>query len=302
MFIVKYRKIFYTISGLLVGASILAMVFFGFNFSIDFTGGAITEINYPAGRVEMSSLKDKLNALELGEYTIQEIGDNGVILRTKDLKEAERLAVMKALSLDETVKIEEKRFNSIGPVIGKELKNKSLVAIFLVSLAIVLFISFAFRKVSDLGSEKISSWKYGIVAIFSLIHDIIIPAGIFVVLGHFYIDYQIDVLFVTALLTILGFSVHDTIVVCDRVRENLKNSSRGENFENIVGKSLVQTFGRSINTSLTTIITLSFLYFFGGETTKQFSLVLSIGIIFGTYSSIFLASPLLVTWQKFSNK
>ena len=302
MFIVKYRKIFYTLSTILVAVSIFAMFFFGFNFSIDFTGGAITEINYPAGRVELNTVKEKLNTLELWEYTIQNTGDAGVILRTKDLTEDERLAIMNALTLDGTIQIEQKRFNSIGPVIGDELKSKALFAIFFVSLAIVLFIAFAFRKVSDLGSEKISSWKYGIVAIFSLIHDIIIPTGIFVFLGSLFIDYQIDVLFVTALLTILGFSVHDTIVVFDRVRENLKNSVKGENFENIVGKSISQTIGRSINTSLTTIITLTFLYFFGGETTKQFALVLSIGIIFGTYSSIFLAAPLLVTWQKISNK
>jgi len=246
--------------------------------------------------------REDLDKLDLGNYTIQKAGGDGVILRTKDLTEEERLGVMSSLALGDTVKIEEKRFNSIGPVIGEELKSKALWGLILVIIAIILFVAFSFRKVSELGKESVSSWKYGMVAILALIHDISIPTGIFVILGHFYIDYQIDILFVTALLAILGFSVNDTIVVFDRVRENLKNSLKGETFEQIVGKSLSQTFARSINTSLTVLIALGSLFFFGGETTKQFALVLVFGVTFGTYSSIFLASPLLVTWQKFSNK
>ena len=302
MFVIKYRKIFYTISGILIGASVFAFAFYGFNLGIDFTGGAITEIGYPEEKADLNVVKEKLNVLNLGNYTIQDIGENGVILRTKNLTEDERVSVMNALSLDSTIQIEEKRFNSIGPVIGQELKSKAVMALVFVVIAIILFIAFSFRKVSELGKERVSSWKYGAVAILALIHDIVIPTGVFVLLGSMFIDYQIDILFVTALLAILGFSVNDTIVVFDRVRENLKNSSKGESFEEIVGKSLSQTFGRSINTSLTVLIALLFLFFFGGDTTKHFTLVLSIGVIAGTYSSIFLASPLLVTWQKFSSK
>ena len=301
MFIIKYRKIFYSISALLVGASIFVIVFYGLNLGIDFTGGALTEISYPDKIVDLDLVKEGLNKLELGNYTLQKAGENGVLLRTKNLTEEERLSVMSVLSQGGTFKIEEKRFNSIGPVIGEELKSKAGWAILLVIIAIILFVAFAFRKVSELGRESVSSWKYGLVAILALVHDIIIPTGVFVFLGSFLITYQIDILFVTALLAILGFSVNDTIVVFDRVRENLKDS-RSEDFDEIVGKSLSQTFARSINTSLTTLIVLLLLFFVGGETTKHFALVLSIGVVAGTYSSIFLASPLLVTIQKLQNK
>ena len=167
----------------------------------------------------------------------------------------------------------------------------------LVILGIVLYITFAFRKVS----EPISSWKYGLVAIAALVHDVLIPTGVFAVLGHF-LGYEVDTLFVTALLVILGFSVHDTIVVFDRVRENLRHSTGRKPFDQIVGESVSQTFTRSINTSLTTLLALIVLYFFGGSTTEHFSLALIIGIAAGTYSSIFIGSPLLVTLNLWKGK
>jgi preprotein translocase subunit SecF len=190
----------------------------------------------------------------------------------------------------------EKRFDSVGPLLGIEALRKSFASVILVIIAIVLFIAFAFRHVS----EPISSWKYGIIAVIALIHDVIVPIGAFSILGH-YKGYEVDTLFVTALLVVLGFSVHDTIVVFDRVRENLKNSSSKKSFSDIVGESISQTLTRSINTSLTTLLALIVLYFVGGESTQHFSLALIIGIVAGTYSSIFLGSPLLVTvwkWQK----
>lgn len=302
MFIIKNRKIFFSISSILMIASVFAIFFYGINFSIDFTGGAITEIEYTEGRAELSLVKEKLDILELGNYSIQESGDAGIILRTKDLTEPERLDIMNALSLDGDSALKEKRYNSIGPVIGEELKNKAWVAMLLVIMAIILFVAFAFRHVTDTGSKSISSWKYGLVAIMALVHDILIPTGIFIYLGSLFITYQVDALFITALLAILGYSVNDTIVVFDRVRENLKTSKKGESFEDIVGKSLTQTIARSVNTSLTTLVVLGFLFFIGGETTKQFALVLAIGVMAGTYSSIFLASPLLVTLQKLRDK
>jgi preprotein translocase subunit SecF len=167
----------------------------------------------------------------------------------------------------------------------------------LIILAIVLFIAYAFRKVS----EPISSWKYGIVAIIALLHDVIIPTGVFAVLGHFK-GFEIDTLFITALLVVLGFSVHDTIVVFDRVRENLRHASAKKPFDQIVGESISQTFTRSINTSLTTLLALVVLYFVGGPSTQHFSLALIIGIIAGTYSSVFIGSPLLVTIWKWQDK
>ena len=302
MFIIKYRKIFYSISALLIGSSIFAIAFLGVNPGIDFTGGAIMEVSYPGEVVNLDILKENLSKLELGNFTIQKTGEKGIILRTKNLTEQERLAVVSTLSSNGTIQLEEKRFNSIGPVIGEELKSKAWLAILAVIIAIILFVAFAFRKVSEIGRESVSSWKYGLVAILALVHDIIIPTGIFVLLGSFFIDYQIDILFVTALLAILGFSVNDTIVVFDRVRENIKNAKGGEKFDEIVGKSLKQTFARSINTSLTTLFVLLFLFFMGGETTKHFALVLAIGVVVGTYSSIFLASPMLVTLKNFQDK
>src|SRR3989344_9238967 len=193
--------------------------------------------------------------------------------------------------------IEERRFNSIGPTIGSELRSKALWAMLTVILAIVLYIAFAFRHVS----HPISSWVYGLVAIVALVHDVLIPTGVYVALGHYFIDVQIDVLFVTAILTILGFSVHDTIVVFDRTRENLKLHSWKE-FDVTVGHSIEQTFVRSINTSLTVLLVILALYFFGGETTKNFALTLAIGVTIGTYSSIFLASPLLVAIEEWQRK
>jgi len=287
-----------------MSASIFAMFFYGFKLGIDFTGGAMTEISYVEKIENLDVVKNNLNKLNLGGYLIQTTGDNEVILKTRDLSETERVLVANALSDNQKLKIDEGKTNysSVDPTVGKDLKNKAIVAILLVMLAIVLFVSFVFRKVSEAKLGGISSWKYGVVVILILIHDVIVPTGIFVFLSSFFINYQIDILFVTALLAILGYSVNDTIVVFDRIRENIKRSSGKEDFGEVVVGSLVQTFARSINTSLTTLLALLTLFFFGGETTKQFALVLSLGVIFGTYSSIFLASPLLVVLQKLQGK
>lgn len=282
-------------------ASIFSIFFFGLNLGIDFTGGSLLEIEYLNDRPENFVIKEKISPLNLGNISLQPTGDNGLLIRSKDLSEEEHQAILIALS--ESDKITETRFDSIGPVIGKELAQKSWVAMALVLAMIIFYIAFAFRKVSA-GLSKIgrgvSSFKYGLMAIVALIHDVAIPTGIFAILGK-YFGAEIDILFVTALLTILGFSVHDTIVVFDRVRENLRKGI-GENFENTVGLSINQTIARSINTSLTVFFVLLALFFFGGETTKYFSLALIVGIIVGTYSSIFLASPLLVTLYKFQQR
>ncbi len=312
MFIIKNKKFFFLLSAILIVLSIFSIASFGLNFGIDFKGGAITEIAYLQAEddvirelPEIDLLKSGLEELSLGAFTLQETSGNsvgelgGIILRTRDLTEPERQAVFSVLSQDGTLLTEQKRYNSIGPVIGEELKSKALWAILVVVLAIILFVAFAFRKVTEVAKpeNKVSSWKYGFAAIVALIHDILIPTGIYAFLGSMFIDYQIDTIFIMAILAILGFSVNDTIVVFDRVRENLVHSNK-EDFDEIVGKSLSQTIARSINTSLTTLVVLGALYFFGGEATKQFALILSMGVIFGTYSSIFLASPLLTLFKK----
>lgn len=293
MFIIKNKKIFIGISVALVVLSIIAMFVFKINkrLGIDFTGGALTEITYKDGRPAQADINTSIATLNLGSVLVQPAGDTDYIIKSRDLTEAEHTLLLKTLSQDGKVKIEEKSFNSIGPSIGQELKFKALLLIVLISLAIILFIAFAFRKVS----KPISSWKYGIIVVLTLLHDVAIPVGIFTVLAHFY-NAEVDALFVVAVLTILGLSVSDTIVIFDRIRENLRNQAMVNkiNFAETVGKSLEQSYVRSICTSLTVILVLLSLFFFGPASTKYFALMLTAGMFFGTYSSIFLASPLLV--------
>jgi preprotein translocase subunit SecF len=189
----------------------------------------------------------------------------------------------------------ELRFDSIGASIGQELRTKSYKAMLYVVIAIIFYVAWAFRKVS----KPVTSWKYGVIAVIALLHDILITIGVFVFLGHF-LGVEINTPFIAALLTILGYSVNDSIVVFDRVRENLHRYH--ENFDETVNDSINETITRSLNTSLTTICVLLAVYFFGGETIKNFVLALMVGMVSGTYSSIFIASPLLVTWHKVSEK
>jgi preprotein translocase subunit SecF len=300
MFVVKHRKLFFTLSGILILASLGLILFGGLNFGIDFTGGSILEVEYKGERPEVSDMRTRLDNLAIGDYRLQPIGEKGLVLRTRDLKENERVSAINFLTTEEGGELVQKRFNTIGPVVGSELRQKAYIAVLIVVIAIILFIAFSFRYVS----KPVSSWKYGFVAILALIHDIIIPTGVFALLGLIS-SAEVDILFVTALLAILGFSVNDTIVVFDRVRENLRlNQERNkkEIFEETVGKSLNQTFVRSINTSLTTLLVLLTLFFIGGDATRYFTLTLMIGVVAGTYSSIFLASPLLITLTSKSTK
>ncbi len=305
MFVVIYRKFFYILSAILVVGSIISLLVWGLNLGIDFKGGSILEVAYSGARPTKEVVDQKIASLNdpvLAGASVRETGDKGFIIRTKSLTDAERKTLTAAVqdTATENDKVEVKRFDSIGPILGKELVRKSIFSIVLVILAIVLFITYAFRKVS----EQVSSWKYGLTAVVCLIHDVIVPAGFFSILDHFK-GFEVDTLFITALLVVLGFSVHDTIVVFDRVRENLKidrEYKTKKSFETIVGESVSQTMTRSINTSLTVLLSLTALYFFGAESTRSFSLVMFVGIFAGTYSSIFLGSPLLVTLGKLGKK
>src|SRR3989344_3989016 len=299
MFIVRNRTIFYIISALLMLGSVAALSIWGLNLGIDFKGGALIEVAYSGSIPSQESVTGSLEKLNLGEFSVRPTGDAGYIIRTRTVSDQEHLAIVAALK-ENNPAVEEKRFDSVGPILGAEAIRKSVFSIVFVLLAIVIFITFAFRRVS----EPVASWKYGLITVFALLHDVLVPAGVFAALGHF-AGFEVDTLFVTALLVILGFSVHDTIVVFDRVRENLKHAHVNrtkKTFEEVVGDSISQTFVRSINTSLTTVLALFVLYFVGPEITKHFSLTLLIGIIVGTYSSIFLGSPLLVTVEKWQHK
>jgi len=297
MFVIKYRKIFFAISSLAVLLSLISIFYFGLNLGIDFKGGTIVEVEYISEVPALEDLRSIINE-EGGAnlVAVQPTGDKGFIFRTKDLPEEEKDLLVKKASFEDKYELVEKRSSSIGPTLGKELARKGMIAISLVVLLIIAFIAFVFRGVS----RPVASWKYGVIAVVALLHDIIIPTGVFSALGYFK-GTEIDALFLTALLTILGLSVNDTIVVFDRIRENLKNKVT-PHFEDVVGMSLSQTFTRSINTSLTVVLVLLAVFIFGGSTTKDFALVLTIGMIVGTYSSIFLASPLLVAWEKLGSK
>jgi len=306
MFIVKFRKIFYGISALLFIISIGAMCVWGLNFGIDFKGGTSVGFQYANERPTIEVVKAEIDSLTFspsisGSYTLVPTGDKGYNLSLRTITEEERVALVAAISANTANPVTVNNFNSIGPVLGQEAAQKSLISIILVILCIVLFLTFAFRKVS----QPVSSWKYGIISIVALMHDVIIPTGVFVILGHYFAGFEIGTLFVTAILVILGFSIHDTIVVFDRVRENLKNNRSEKHprpFDGVVGMSISQTFIRSINTSLTTMLAIFVVYLIGPAATKDFSLTLIIGIFCGTYSSIFIGSNLLVTVQKFQDR
>ncbi len=291
--IIGKRKIYYTISAILIVASIIAILLWGLKFGIDFKGGSILEIAYPDNkRPETNQIIDSLQPLKLNDLRVSPVGDNGVNFRFRETDEATHQEIVKILGGN----VEERRFSSIGPTIGTELKQNSIKAIIMVLLGISLYIAWAFRKVS----RPLNSWRYGVVTLAALFHDLIIPIGLFAFLGHFY-GVEVGTNFIVALLVILGFSVHDTIVVFDRIRENLKRYASLD-FVPLVNQSVNETLVRSVSTSFTVLLTLLALYVFGGESLRYFILALMVGIFFGTYSSIFIASPLLVSWSKVLNK
>ncbi|MBI5456212.1 protein translocase subunit SecF [Candidatus Kaiserbacteria bacterium] len=296
MIIVTYRKVFFAITALLVIVSIGAALIFGLKLGTDFTGGVLAEVRYQDAKPSVEELSTALQEAGYEGFAIREAQDNGYIVRAGNITSEMRASLTQTVSLNDEYPATLERFSEIGPTIGVELRNKSFLAISLVLLAILLYIAFVFRKVS----KPVSSWVYGLIALVTLVHDVIIPIGFFSVLGHIF-GAQVDTLFVTAVLTILGFSVHDTIVVFDRVRENLRlnqEQNKKEDFELTAGRSLQQTFVRSVNTSVTVLISLGVLFFVGPESTQDFALTLIVGIIAGTFSSIALATPLLVSYAK----
>ena len=301
MNIIGHKKIYLSISGLLVLGSVIAIGVWGLKFGIDFTGGSLLEVEFSdSSRPGVDEVRRMLGPLGVGGVSVQPTGERGMILRFAHVDEETHQNILQALQVDAErgYAVIEKRFDAIGPTIGSELLRNSLIALALASLGIVLYLTWAFRNVS----KPVSSWKYGVIAVLvAFLHDVPIPLGVFSLLGHTQ-GVEVDTLFITALLTILGFSVHDTIVVFDRIRENLRKLKSPEPFEVTVNRSINETIARSVNTSLTVLLVLVATMVFGGATTRYFSLALIVGIIFGTYSSIFVASPLLVVWQKLQSR
>lgn len=296
--IIQKRKIWYTVSIILVSLSIIGWFLWGLKYGLDFTGGSLMDVSYAKQRPSITQMEESFKQLEITDAKVQPAGEKDYLIRFKNVDENKHQEIVKKLS---TINVEgvsdntftENKFESIGPSLGKELKNKAIQAIIIVLICIVLYIAYAFRKVS----KPVESWKYGVSAIIALAHDVLVVTGIFVYLGKF-AGVEVDSLFVTALLTLLGFSVHDTIVTFDRIRENLFKSRSYENFEEIINVSINQTIIRSLNTSLTTFLALLAILLFGGESTRYLALALAIGVIVGTYSSIFIASPLLLLFNK----
>ncbi|MEI7425694.1 MAG: protein translocase subunit SecF [Candidatus Moraniibacteriota bacterium] len=287
--IIAKTKYSYIFSITLSVLSIVALFTWGLKYSIDFTGGTLMEIKFENNLPVNLDIENALKDLTLKSLTLQSTGNNSVLIRYASEDDKTNQNVLNALA-GKYPDSKNLRTDYANASVSGELKTKSLMAIFWAIMGIMAYVAWAFRKVS----HPVASWKYGMGAVIALMHDVLITVGVFSVLGHFY-GVEVGVPFVAALLTILGFSVHDTIVVYDRTRENLQRSSAKEKFPEIVNRSLNETLVRSINTSLTVFITLLAIYIFGGESIKYFSLALLVGVTFGTYSSIFVASALLVT-------
>ena len=267
---------------LIILPGIYFLITSGLKLGIDFTGGTLLEYQF----------ENRVNTDDLKIYgLVTQLGNDSYIIRSKPLEQGRIDDIRKSLT-QKYGKVVERRVEIVGPVIGAELSKKAALAVIVASLVIVLYIAFSFRKVP----KPQSSWRFGISAVLALVHDILVVLGAFAILGKF-LNVEIDTLFVTALLTIIGFSVHDTIVVFDRIRENLIKHP-GKKFLGVANLSVIQTLGRSLNTSLTVVFVLIALFLFGGETLKWFVVALLIGIISGTYSSIFNATALLVWWEE----
>ena len=288
---VKHSKIYYIFSAVLLAVSLFSLLFFGLKWGIDFTGGSIIEVEFSESVLDNAMVKQQLADLSLGEVIVQPTGEKGIILRLKSVDEETHRKVLEKLG-----SAQERRFEAIGPIIGQELTKKTRVAVVLALLSIIIYITFAFAKLS----WPMKSWQYSIAALLALFHDILIPLGAFAVLGRFY-GAEMTIPIIAALLTVLGYSINDTVVVYDRIRENLLRR-KFSTFEETVNQSLNQTLSRSINTVATVLLTLFAIYFFGGETLRYFSLALIVGIVSGMYSSICIASPLMVSWAKWQEK
>ena len=286
----KYTWLWFLISGILIVPGLIALMTWGLQFGIDFRGGTLMEIQ-PSGGVTRAQIEQVFANQAITTSAIQDGGQGSFIIRFEPVDQAKITELRGALK--QTVgDYTEDRFETVGPTISRDLTQKAILAIILAVIAIILYIAAAFSGLP----RPASSWKFGFSAVLALIHDLIFTIGAFSILGHFF-SYEVDALFITALLTVMGFSVHDTIVVFDRIRENLKRSP-SRSFADTANLSLGQTLARSLATSLTVIFVLLALFLLGGETTKPFVAALLLGVTIGTYSSIFNATPLVALWHR----
>jgi len=290
----KRRNWFFALSLIFIIPGLISLILWGLNLGVDFTGGTLLELQFTK-QVSKEQITKGGHDAKLEVASVQTTSQNTYLVRTKPLSDIEEKAFLASLkkSLGE---VKEESRETIGPTIGRELLTKALTALVIASIMIVIYIAWAFRKVP----KPASSWRFGVTAIIALLHDVLVLLGVFSILGHF-LSVEVDSLFVTAVLTVIGFSVHDTIVVFDRIRENL-NKGVYKTFEETVDNSIMQTLGRSINTSLTVVFVLLALLLFGGTSIRWFVVALLVGIVSGTYSSIFNAAQLLVVWHKWGER
>lgn len=294
MNIIGRRKIWYLISLILIVPGIIGLILWGLPLGIDFKGGTLLDIQYQNKSVGKEAVSQAVEKTGIKNANIQPGNDGAFIIRMGELDTATTQKLNE--NLQSIGEYQQNRLETVGPTVSSDLKLRAIIAVGLASLAIIIYIAIAFRKVP----RPASSWRFGVCAVVALIHDTLFVIGVFAILGHFF-GYEVNSLFITALLTIMGFSVHDTIVVFDRIRENLLKSP-SLNFETNVNNSILQTLNRSLNTSFTVLIVLLALYLLGGTNLREFVLALLVGITIGTYSSIFNAPPLLVSWQGWTLK
>lgn len=295
---IKYSKVWYAVSIITMILALSVTIKWGLKFGIDFTGGSLLELTFGNNRPTTEQLQENLRGLSLKDNILQKSGDDKFIIRTNFLTEEQHQNLLKVVreNYGGSDNVKEDRFETIGSAVSDTLRQRAVWAIIMVNIGIILYVGYAFRKVS----RPIASWKYGTLAIVALLHDLLVVIGVFAVLGHFW-GVEVETDFVVALLTVLGFSVTDTIVVYDRIRENLTRHT-AENFGDTVNNGLNDTLMRSINTTLTVLLPLFALYFLGGSTIHNFALALLIGMASGAYSSIFIASPLLVSVEKWQRR
>lgn len=294
MKLLNYYRYFFILSLVILVLGIISLAVFGMKLGIDFKGGSVTELTFNS-LPDTNEVKTIVTNQGIENPQVQSVGEKGIIIRTSTQDKGTHDKILAELK-NKFGDYEEKSYESIGPVVGQQLTRKAIYQLTLVSLGIIFYIAYAFRKVT----RPVSSWQFGVAAILALLHDLFIVLGVFSILGHFF-QIEIDSMFVTAMLTVLGFSVHDTIIVFDRIRENLRVYA-GQSMEFVVNHSISQTLVRSLNTSLTVLLVLLALLLFGGVTIRYFVLALFVGIIAGTYSSIFVASPVLVLWQNWKKR
>lgn len=298
MYIITHRGLFFWITGVMLVAAIGSILAFGLPLGIDFTGGSMMQVSYKDGRPATSVIQEQIAPLSLGTVSVRAAGENAVSIRTRTMTPVEHDAALAALSKDTNAS--ELSYTSVGPALGSQFANKALWAIFAVIFVIMLYIAFAFRKVS----KPVPSWGYGITVVAMLAIDIIVPAGFYAAYCHF-TGAEVDSLFIVALLSLLGYCVNDVIVIFDRIREHLTRNERinnKESFEDTIGKSINETMTRSINTALTVVLALLALIFLGADTTRNFALVMLVGILAGTFSSIARSAPLLIPLAKWFAK